>query len=78
MKQKMNQKKKKVEKCQRNQNQFFKKIIKIYTHLARLMKEKCEKTQITKNEREGIIYNLKRLLREYYKQFYDKFTNCMT
>ena len=50
--------KKKVRKCQRNQKQFFKKIIKIYTHLARLMKEKCEETQISKIKRGGIPLGL--------------------
>lgn len=51
-------KKKKVRECQRNQKQFFKKIIKMYTHLARLMKKKCEETQISKIKRGSIPLDL--------------------
>lgn len=47
-----------VRKCQRNQKQFFKKIIKMYTYVARLMKEKCEETQISKIKRGSIPLDL--------------------
>ena len=59
---------------------FFNKINKIYKALARLIKKKIEKNQINKirNEKGEVITDnaeIQRVVRDYYKQLYDKIDN---
>ena len=67
--------KKSTEKINETKSWFFEKINKIDKHLARLTKEKRERTQITNtiNERRDItidLMDIKRIINECYEQLY--------
>ena len=69
--------KKTIRKINKTNSWFFEKINKIDKALARLIKKKRERTQINKirNEKGEITTDnaeIQRLIRDYYKQLYDK------
>ena len=64
-----------ITKINKTKSWFFENINKIDKPLARLIKKKREKTQITRirNEKEEVTTNtaeIQRIMRDYYKQLY--------